>query len=295
MNRWKCTLELDEKRNVTSGRTAALADAIRRGADLRVCTTFNYEEHMGPGDERQGRVDESIDFRVTYLIDDAWTAGVTTLRFPADCSLKFQPHPSLSFFLYNQDGHQAIARPFLTDRGAVTPENSGEKVGQIAPRYYVDSNHDDDTRSPSSNFVYSFGYFRYCVRDDWTELLSHDADGNVLSGSYQALGDAARRGRSLKVGVRDLCAGLGDTDLAHEVFAELGSIYDHVDRGFIGGESLPLVRVAPAVPLRYASGNWSFGWILPRSDGQVAHEIIDPYTRAFSQTFTRNAARWFVR
>ena len=297
MDRWKCLLELDEQCSPVNGSSQALAHAIRNGADLRVRTAFDYEEHMGPTDEHQGLVEESIDFRLTYLINDSWTAGITTTRYPADSCLKFQPYPSLSFFLYNHDGCQAVARPFLQGAGASTAENPEDRTGQIAPRYFVNSIQDSDTPSPSQNFVYSFEYFRYCVCDDWTEVLSHDENGNVLAGSYQDLGDAFRSGCALKVGVRDLCQEL---DLAgdqspHEVFIEVGSIYNHADRGFLGAESLPVVRVAPATPLQYATGNWNFGWIMPRTDGTVFQQIIDPYTRQFSQVVTRNPVRWFAR
>ena len=298
MAQWTRAYELNEHCERVSGSPDALADAIRRGADLRICTAFNYEEHMGPAGQPQGLIEESIDLRVTYLIDDRWTAGVTTTRYPADCALKFQPYPSLSFFLYNQDGRQGIARPFLAGAGPPTCENPDSTVGQVAPKYFVHSVNDADTRSPSENFLYHFDTFRFCVCDDWTEVLSHDAQGNAVSGSDDALADAARSGHSLKVGVRDLCAPMDfptHSVVSHEVFVELGSIYNHADRGFLGGESLPIVRVAPAAPLAYASGNWNFGWILPRSDGTVHHKIIDPCTREFSQLAAQNRVRWFAR
>jgi len=298
MAEWTCALELNEKCECVSGSPDALADAIRRGADLRICTAFDYEQHMGPTDEPQGFLEESIDLRVTYLLDDRWTAGITTTRYPADGALKFQPYPSLSFFLYNQDGRQAIARPFLADTGLATPENPDDAVGEIAPKHVVHSIHDAETRSPSQNFTYYFDCFRFYVCDDWTEVLSHDAQGKVITGSYDALAGAVRSGRSLKAGIRDLCASMDfatRSTLSHEVFVELGSIYNHADRGFLGGESLPIVRVAPAVPLGYGSGDWNFGWILPRSDGTVSHQIIDPCTREFSQVVAHNSVRWFAR
>ena len=300
MDRWTCVYELNSQREPVAGCADGLSKAIRRGADLRLCTTFDYEEHMGPGPELQGLVEESVDLRMTYLIDDRWAAGITTTRFPADSCLGFQPYPSLSFFLYNQDGHQGIARAFFTGQGLATAENTESKVGQIAPKFSVQSIHDAGTRSPSQNFIYNFGYFRFYVCDDWTEVLAHDAEGNVLSGSHEELGEAARAGCSLKVGVRDLCLGLGlgiadDPCLTHEVFIELGSVYHHRDRKLLGAESLPVVRVTPAIPLAYAGGAWNFGWILPRTDGTVFHEVVDPYTRAFQQVTTRNAVRWFAR
>lgn len=42
-----------------------------------------------------------------------------TLRQPIELTEGFGERPSMSFFLYNQDGRQAIARPYL-DGGGVT-------------------------------------------------------------------------------------------------------------------------------------------------------------------------------
>ena len=51
--------------------------------------------------------------RATYLVDRRWCAGITTLRQPVELPIGFGPRPSLSLFLYNEDGGQAIARPYL--------------------------------------------------------------------------------------------------------------------------------------------------------------------------------------
>jgi len=73
-----------------------------------------------------------------------------------------------------------------------------------------------------------------------------------VSGSLEALIDAFRAGCSVKVGVRNLCRELADPGqpfTEHETFVELGSMYYHRERGFHSGESVPLVRIGPAVPL----------------------------------------------
>ena len=45
MFKWICALELDQGRQIIAGSEKALSDAVRRGADLRVGTTFRYNEH----------------------------------------------------------------------------------------------------------------------------------------------------------------------------------------------------------------------------------------------------------
>ena len=167
MDTWRTVLELDEKRAVIGGSERALREAVGRGADLRIYTEFYYHEHIRPGSANRELMKEVSDFRTTYLVDGRWAAGIMTLRMPIDPPAGFGPRPSMSLFLYNQDGSQAIARPFLDGR--------------------------------------------------------------------------------------------------------------------------------PAVPLRYGSRGWDFGWLLVRTDGFVARWLCDPYTLRFAQSEAHCALRWFVR
>lgn len=57
----------------------------------------------------------------------------------------------------------------------------------------------------------------------------------------------------------------------------------------------PCVRVHPAIPLRYFSGGWDFGWLMVRTDGRVVYRRCDPYTLQFSDHATQHKVRWFVR
>lgn len=166
------------------------------------------------------------------------------------------------------------------------------------PKYHELDNWDSGTNAPSSNFIYDFDLFRFWTRDDWVEVLSHRSDGQVLSGSLSALVDALARGCEVKVGVRDLCAGLaGDSpqELAHEVFIQTGSCYYYMRRKLFIAASYPLVRVRPAIPLRYTSQGWDFGWLMVRTDGLAARWLVDPYTLRFHRSSERYAIRWFIR
>ena len=291
MSDWTCALELDEQRRVVSGSPEALATAVKRGADVRCYTTFDYGEHMSVPDSEVGLVQEMMNFGVVYWLEGGHIAAIQTTRYPANCSLGFQPFPSLSFFLYNDNGECGIARPFLKRQG------SSLLTGAVPDKYRTLDRFDDDTSSPAENYVYDFGVYKWWVREAWEMLLSHDADGAPVSGSLEALQEAFRAGRNLKVAIAGLCAGLapeGEQPIAHELIVELGPIYNHQDEGYLGGESLPVVRVSPGVPLRYGSGNWNFGWLLPRTDGIVHQLVIDPYTRDFTREETRCPITWFA-
>ena len=135
-DQWHCVLALDENRRPDSGSTEELARAIRAGADLRVGTAFRHNEHIDPSSESDELIREVMDFRITYLIEDRWVAGIENMRMPVSLPDGFGPRESMSFFLYNQDGHQAIARPFLDERQAMgQPGRSPINDWRDMPKY----------------------------------------------------------------------------------------------------------------------------------------------------------------
>ena len=74
----------------------------------------------------------------------------------------------MSFFMYNQNGEQAIARPIFEDSQAGRQrEDKLAKPSPAMPKHHVIDNADLDTKAPSQNFVYDFEAFRYWVRDSW--------------------------------------------------------------------------------------------------------------------------------
>jgi hypothetical protein len=296
---WNCALELGTDRTIVSGSEGALCDAIRRGADLRICTEFRHNEHIDVTSDVPEFIQEAADFRATYLLDDRWTAAIMTLRQPISLPDGFGPRPSMSFFMYNQNGQQAIARPHL-DGGPVTGTVGPSPLEDhgAMPRYHQHDGWDAGTNAPSSNFIYDFDRYRYCVRDDWREVLAHGPDGVAQAGSLEALAEAFWRGCEVKVAVRGLCTDLADQPdhaVDHQVFIQAGSCYYYTDRRLFVAASHPLVRVRPAIPLRYASRGWDFGWLMPRSDGFVARLLYDPYTLRCVRSEGWYALRWFVR
>ncbi|MCY3756426.1 MAG: hypothetical protein OXG96_01770, partial [Acidobacteria bacterium] len=229
-NRWRLALSLDKQRRPVGGSEKALADAVRRGADLRIYTEFRHNEHVDRDSDNPELVQEVSDFRVTYLLEDRWTAGIMNLRQPVGLVEDgFGPRASMSFFMYNQNGLQAIARPYLDGRpdeglpGTSPPYDQGSD-----PNTHRFDDWDAGTNAPSHNFVYDFESYGFHVLDVWEEVLSHTEDGTVVSGSVEHLARECARGRDVKVGLRGLCADL-DEDPAkamdHEVFVHVGPNY----------------------------------------------------------------------
>ncbi len=291
-------LILNSDRTVRQGSYRAFADAIRRGADLRIGTEFRHNEHIDPSSTSSELVREVAEFRTTYLLDDRWAAGIMTLRQPVDLPDNFGPRPSMSFFLYNQDGRQAIARPYLDGvRPSSTPGASEIEDHAQMPRYHEFNNWDKNTNAPSSNFIYDFEEYRFLVNDRWREVLAHSEEGAVERGSVAELADAFACGMPVKLGIRNLCTDLvvdENTNMNHEVFVHAGSCYYYTLRKLFITGTHPVVRVRPATPLEYMTYGWDFGWLMARSDGRVMRWLCNPYTLEFTKTERQYAIRWFV-
>jgi hypothetical protein len=292
-------LELDSGREVTGGSTEALCSAIRRGADLRIYTEFIHNQHIDPTSACDELIREVSEFRATYLVEDRWCAGIMTLRQPISLPDEFGPRASMSFFLYNQDGRQAIARPYLDGgpgHGTMGPAALDD--WSAYPKYHQQDGWDAGTNAPSSNFVYDFEVFRYYVCDDWQEVLAHDAEGRVQAGSIDRLANAFEAGAEVKVAIRNLCADLAAEPaqaIEHQLFIQVGPGYFYSGRKLFIAGTHPLVRVQPGIPMRYVSQGWDFGWLMPRTDGQTAMLLYDPYTLQVRRETRHFAMRWFTR
>ncbi|MES2794156.1 MAG: hypothetical protein V4719_31370 [Planctomycetota bacterium] len=296
---WNNVLTLDHQRKVIAGQPQALRDAISRGADLRIYSQFRHNEHIDTASASNELIQETMDMRATYLIDGRWCGGILTLRQPVELPLGFGPQPSLSLFMYNEDGQQAIARPHLN--GPPPTGVRGPAAGadhSAMPKYHELDSWDEGTNAPSSNFVYDFETLRYFVREDWQMVLHHSADGEVISGSRAAVADAFARGAEWKMGISGLCADLVPPDhlsLPHQVFIQAGSCYHYTQQGLLIAASHPLARVRPAIPLKYSTGAWDYAWLVARSDGDVAKLVYDPYTLKSTRSTGKHEIRWYCR
>lgn len=295
---WKAVLELNSDRSIRSGSEGALCDAIRRGADLRIYTGFVYNEHIDPSSVNAELVQEVSDFRITYLLADNWAAGIMSQRMPIQPPMGFGPRPSMSFFMYNQNGQQGIARPFLDGAPAKGAPGPSEPEDMRAyPKYHQQDCWDSETNAPSHNFIYDFESYTFFVRDNWSEVFGHGPDGTATSGSLDDLVDAFLQGYEIKAAIRGLCADLADSHgqrIPHEVFVHCGPCYFNTESRVFCAGSQPVVRVRPAIPMLYKSRGWDFGWLMPRTDGFVAQWLCDPYSLTFQKRHGHYEIRWFA-
>ena len=295
----KCVLELNSERQVVAGSESQLVKAISNAADLRIYTEFRNNEHIDVTSDNDELILESAEFSVTFVIDGRWAGGIMSLRQPIVIPVGFGPRPSMSFFLYNQDATQAIARPFLDGQIATgEPGPSTMTPPENMHKYNMLDGYDADTNGPSNNFIYDFEVYRYNVSESWREVLAHDEKGEIKSGSLDDLIEVFSAGCDMKIGIEGLCDDLvaeNEEKLPHEVFTQAGPGYYYTKEKIFMVGSHPVVRVAPNIPMRYKSKNWDFGWVMSRTDGHVVYRRCDPYTLKFNDITLRKAVRWFVR
>ncbi len=310
---WTVALALDPRRQVIGGSKQALVDALARGADLRVYTEFLFQEHIEPawtGDPSlRGPIREVIDFRETIIVEGCHAAGVTTLRQPLHPPLGFNGTAAkMAYFCYTSDADQACANVLIagSDADAARAPGAPQRGARMTrptppdmPKMSPEDAFDLGTLGPSRTFVYDMEVYRFIVRDDWQEVLAHDADGAVLRGSIDALEEAQIAGRELKVAIRGLGAEVGAAvglpPLDHEIISCVGSGFFHVGARLYNALTHPIIRVAPAIPLRYRSQGWDLVWVHLRTDGLATVRRMDPWTQAWRDTQARYAARWFAR
>jgi hypothetical protein len=303
-NHWQCALELGSRESIVAGSESQLCGAVRRGADLRVYTEFYFEEHIAPPmddaglADHDGLIQEVIDFRQTCLVDDRHVAGNTTTRQPLNPILGFNGNqPRMSLFMYNMTGHQSCATlplDALEPAGKQTGAYELVPVPASMPKMSETHSFDLGSSSPSRNFIYHMEVYRFWVQDTWTEVLDHDENGVVRSGSWDDLAEAQHSGREIKVAIGGLCSDLGDGPFA-EVFTPLGSGFTHTTKRIYEAQTHPVVRVMPSIPMGYGSGCWDVSWVIVRTDGSASIRSLDPYTRRFRDWTGRFPCRWFVR
>ena len=211
--------------------------------------------------------------------------------------------PKMSFFMYT-DGRRAGAANLVFGAPPETgrPARASGRWSlhpPTCPRSGTQEFFDLGTSGPSRNFVYDMEAYRFFVRDEWEEILAHDAAGTVTGRLVRGPGGGPGRrprdqGRDSRPGRRARIAGhvAGAARNVHPRRVWLhpcssGSLRD------TDPPAGPDCR--RTFPIRYGSGNWDVAWIFLRTDGQATVRRLDPWTRVWEDRPTRFACRWFAR
>ena len=149
----------------TDGTVAAVADAVRRGADLRRFSTYNLRD--------TGRVEETMTLQTTWVFDDMNVGGLQTLRHPLNAALGIATHPCMALWIF----------------GVGTPQRStfvpldGNPMQQATHRWVQVNN--DAYGEEADDYVPA--RYQWWARFDWEQICVHDENGDSSLGSWKPL------------------------------------------------------------------------------------------------------------
>ena len=269
-----CTTNGDHQ--PVSGLVAAVAQAVRRGCDLRRFSTYELEG--------TGLVEETMTLQTTWVFDDKHVGGLQTLRHPVDAALGISRQPSLALWIFGVAARQ---------RSTFVPLDGNPMVNATEQWAQVDN---DPYGAEGEEYIPR--RYHWWARGGWEEICAHSEEGNASKGSWKALQEAANDGCVFKVGIRNLWSGFvpdNEQTPEHEVFVECTTDFSHVHDEFFGSLTQPTFLLKPCVPLVFERGCYAPGWLIVRSDGRVLRQTVDPTTMRWERMWSRHAVRWFAR
>ena len=287
-------LSLDENRSITEGSTRKLNEEIRKGAEIRISTGFLCNEHIDVESDDDQLMVETTHFEETVLIDDHWSAYYMTLRQPVSANQGLFGDPSsLSLFLYNQDGRQALARVIMDGRRDEVSLAHTEDGGMA--KMHTFSINDADTPGISKNFIYDFEFYRFMACSCYEEIYANDANGDMVSGDIDALGAAYACGRPIKIAFKGLSDVMwGKTGHTDEIYIQCGSSYYYTDNKVMLTNTHPFVSVPADIPMTYKPRSFRYCWLVASTDGRTEVRSYDPFLSEWKITKANLPVRWFA-
>ena len=271
---WLCTT--NGQHQVVEGSVAAVAEAVRTGADLRRFSTYYLKG--------SGLVEETMALQTTWVFDDQNVGGLQTLRHPVLSGLGIQMEPSIALWIFGVTAPQSSA--FVPLHGKPMPNATGE---------WAQVNNNAYGRAEKE---YVPNRYHWWARSDWEQICVHDENGNPSLGSWEEMRKAANDGYMLKVGIKNLWSYLLPSAAEvpeHEVFIESTTDFSHVEEQFFTVLTQPTFLIEPCLPLNFVGENFFPGWLVVFSDGRVQRQILNPSTMQWERTWDRYSVRWFVR
>jgi len=235
---------------VTRGSIAATAEAVRKGADLRLfLIARGYEE--------------TLYFQQTYAGNSDEFAGLMTHHHSYTHRGSLADQPYFSFFKY-------------------------DAIGPFSQVKWMMDNATFDEPQP-----YAYGIYRWYVCDRWQVVYHNDSAGNRVSGDLDELKEFIRRGRSIKVGVKQLF-GLQNDDVGGPKHISFLSIMQPLIKdGHVGANCDFALSGAPQFPFSWKDG-LSFGAVWPWSSGEIVCHLVAPGRLPFRRTQLKREMKWLV-
>ena len=284
MSKPETVLVLDSERKIIKGSAELLNRKIKSGADLRICTGFLHNEHIDLKSDDHQMIAETSTFQETVLIDGKWSAYFMTLRQPVALPDGFGLPNSLSLFLYNQNGQQALARVVMDGTPDTTMQKDSEESGM--KKMHTISVFDSGTAGVSKNFIYDFEFYEFIVNNCYEEVPANDSD---------LLGALYRDGRGIKIAMKGLSEVMwGDTGHEDEIYIHCASSYHYTKDKLMITNTHPFVSVPADIPLTYKSRSFRYCWAVARTDGRVEIRSYHPFSGKWETKSALLDIRWFA-
>ena len=258
------------------GSVVSVAEAVRRGGDLRRFSTYHLEG--------TGLVEETMALQATWVFDDQNVGGFQTLRHPVDAALGISMQPSLAVWIFGAGTPQRST--FIPLDGTPMQGATGQWV-KVENDAYASVG---EQLAPTQ--------YQWWTRSGWEQICAHDEKGHPASGSWEKLREAVNDGCALKVGVKNLWSYLtpaGEVSPEHEVFIECTTHFSHLDEEFFGALTQPTLLLRPCLPLKFLGEDFAIGWLVVRSDGRIQRQTLNPSSMQWERAWGRRAVRWFAR
>lgn len=286
-------MTLNPKREIVQGSVEKLNGLIAAGADLKVSTGFTFNEHIDINAKDDQTVIETSTFAQTVIIDNHWSAAFMTLRQPVELPHGFGHANSLSLFLYNQNGLQAMAKLILDGQVEKALNHDTDDFGYV--KNHLISMSDQGTLGVSRNFIYDFDFMAFSLDDTYKELYANSKEGLCVGGSIDVMAEAYAKGRGIKLAVSDLSEALwGKSSHSDEHFLPCASSYYLTREKVMITNSLPFISVPADIPLTYKTRSYKYCWLVARSDGRVEIRSYSPFENKWLTQAMRTKLRWFA-
>ena len=162
---WTMVFEQRADLSTASGSATAVAEAVRRGADL--CVYMSTDEY-----------EETLSFQQTYAGEGDAFAGMVSHHHSFEHHGSDVEQPYVCLFKYDASGVHSAVKWMLGD--SVLEESGTPHTGL-------------------------YHCYRWYVCDRWRLVYEHDAEGAPVAGDLEELKDLVRQGKSIRAGIRQLC------------------------------------------------------------------------------------------
>lgn len=207
--------------------------------------------------------EETLHFEEVYVGEDGYFAGIRTDHFANAGGLGLHDQPFVCFFRYDMSGAFALVK------------------------WFFDGNTEDVSQA------YPYGIYRWFVGDPWQTVYAHDETGAPTLGSLDALMDAVRDGRQMRVAIRNLFNFDDGQPAGPDHWVIVNISQPCIAEGHAAGLTETILLMTGSRPLMFTRPYFP-GYALLRTTGVADMQLSSPEIR-FGRMKLNRAMKWLIR